>query len=628
MSESKTTTHQLNAPASGQGEMSPEKVLETQAKIISASIDQARMMQTYLVGLNRYLLDFIAPAFAALELFGEVENGKMQEQPVEQNIQDFTGLLAFNLGLAEQGLTHGLKALTDFHKHQLDQALKAWQATLFQDQGEDIAAFMARQARLLELVVHEYPRAIRAIEPEYGFHFDDGNYIKTAETDRFILYQVLPRDKSVQVRQQGKPVVIIPPYVLGANILAFLPGEGKSFAHCFANQGIPTYIRIVKDISSHVAVQEMTGEEDCLDTKFFLEKVKAAHQRPVTLCGYCQGGFTVAINYLSGELDGLVDALITSVAPMDGTRSKGLAEFLQKIPQRFNEVSYAIKTLPNGNRVVNGKLLSWVYKLKSMEKDNPLIAFVRDLKLFERTLKINKTAAAINYWLLYDQTDLPVEIIKLSFDSYTIPVAPDGTLPVKLFGRTLNFSRVKEKGLKWLICVAEKDDLVEKESALAPLEWVDAEVAVFPKGHVAIATSWSLPDTECSLNRCFLDYRGPVRFQLDLEAEADKSPAVAAPKVPRSRTRPAARVKAAAGAASPEASGPSAPTTTDQAQEVTPVTSPEEDVSEKGAAPQPLPEFNTAASPAVGEASNGIGHPAPDEQSDSAPTPKVPTEDA
>ena len=187
--------------------------------------------------------------------------------------------------------------------------------------------------------------------------------------------------------------------------------------------------------------------------------------------------------------------------------------------------------------------MSWVYKLKSMEKDNPIIAFIRDLKLFERNLKINKTAAAINYWLLYDQTDLPLEICKLSFNSYTIPVAKDGTLPVKLFGRPLNFKRAKEQGIKWLICVAEKDDLVEKESALAPTEWVDAEVSVFPKGHVAIATSWSLPATECSLDKCFLDYRGPVRFHMDLEAEADKIQAAAAQKVSRDKARLEADLK-------------------------------------------------------------------------------------
>ncbi len=539
MSESKATTQNLSEGTTGPSELA----LETQAKLISASIDQARMMQTYWVGMCRYMLDFMEPSLSALESFHAVEHDKLKETSPEENLKDYRALMEFNLGLAEKGFAYGMKALNDYQTHQLDEVHRAWLNTIDHHQGEDIAAFMARQARLMDLVVHEYPQAIRNIEPEYGFHFDDGNYLKAAETERFCLYQVLPQDKSVKVRKKGKPIVIIPPYVLGPNILAFLPGEGKSFVHCFANQGIPTYIRIVKDIYTNVPVQEMTGEEDCLDTKLFLEKVKAAHGRPVTLCGYCQGGFTAIINYLSGELDGLVDALITSVAPMDGTRSKSLSHFLVQVPKRFDDIGFAIKTLPNGNRVVNGKLMSWVYKLKSLEKDNPIITFHRDLKLFERNLKINKTAAAINYWLLYDQTDLPLEVCKLSFDSYIIPVAKDGTLPVTLFGRPLNFKRVKEQGIKWLICVAEKDDLVEKESALAPLDWVEAEVAVFPKGHVAIATSWSLPTTECSLDRCFLDYRGPVHFQLEVEAETQPVRPVAPPKAKGEQIQPVAVVK-------------------------------------------------------------------------------------
>ncbi|MFA4901859.1 MAG: hypothetical protein WC600_03850 [Desulfobaccales bacterium] len=541
MSESTVTTQSLCEGTTGLSELT----LETPAKIISASIDQARMMQTYWVGMFRYILDFMEPSLSAMESFRAVEQDKFKEKSPEENLGDYTALWEFNLRLAEKGFAHGMKAINDYHAHQLDQVYRAWLNTFDHHKGEDIAAFMARQARLMYLVVHEYPQAIRNIEPEYGFHFDNGNYIKTAETERFSLYQVLPWDKSVKVRKKGKPIVIIPPYVLGANILAFLPGEGKSFVHCFANQGIPTYIRIVKDIYANPAVQEMSGEDDCRDTKLFLEKVKAAHARPVTLCGYCQGGFTVAVNYLSGELDGLVDALITSVAPLDGTRSQSLSDFLAQIPKRFEDMSFAIKTLPNGNQVVNGKLMSWVYKLKSLEKDNPIITFYRDLKLFERNMKINKTAAAINYWLLYDQTDLPLNICKMSFDSYTIPVAKDGTLPVTLFGRPLNFKRIKEQGIKWLICVAEKDDLVEKESALAPLDWVEAEVTVFPKGHVAIATSWSLPTTECSLDRCFLDYRGPVRFQLDLEAETEQTLPVAAPKAEVAKIQPPAVVKPA-----------------------------------------------------------------------------------
>ena len=541
MSESKTTTPSLSEDTTVPSELT----LETQAKLISASIDQARMTQTYWVGLCRYMLDFMEPSLSALESFRTVEQEKLQTSTPEENLADYLALWEFNLRLAEQGFAHGLKAINDYQAHQLEKVYRAWLNTIDHQHGEDIAAFMARQAKLMNLVVHEYPQAIRDIEPEYGFHFDDGTYLKTAETERFYLYQVLPRDKSVKVRKNGKPIVIIPPYVLGANILAFLPAEGKSFVHCFANQGIPTYIRIVKDIYDNVPVQKMTGEEDCLDTKFFLEKVKAAHGRPVTLCGYCQGGFTAAINLLSGELDGLVDALITSVAPMDGTRSKSLSDFLSQIPKRFEDMGFAIKTLPNGNRAVNGKLMSWVYKLKSLEKDNPIIAFYRDLKLFERNLHINKTAAAINYWLLYDQADLPLEVCKLSFDSYTIPVAQDGTLPVTLFGRPLNFKRIAEKGIKWLICIAEKDDLVEKDSALAPLDWVDAEATVFPKGHVAIATSWSLPTTECSLDRCFLDYRGPVRFHLDLEAAADQVPPPAPPKPEEAKLQPAEVAKPA-----------------------------------------------------------------------------------
>lgn len=111
----------------------------------------------------------------------------------------------------------------------------------------------------------------------------------------------------------------------------------------------------------------------------------------------------------------------------------------------------------------------------------------------------------------------------MSYQSYTIPITQDGTLPVKLFGRSLNFNRIKEQGIPWLICIAEKDDLVEKEVTLAPLDWVEAEVTAFPKGHVAIATSWSLPTSECSLDKCFLDRRGPVRYQLELEKAIEPS---------------------------------------------------------------------------------------------------------
>jgi hypothetical protein len=253
----------------------------------------------------------------------------------------------------------------------------------------------------------------------------------------------------------------------------------------------------------------------------------ARHGKPVTLNGYCQGGFSGVCDLLSGELDDLVDALITCVSPMDGTRSDGLKDFLNALPDRFNDLAYGTKTLSNGNQVADGNLMGWVYKLKSIQSEAPMVAFLRDLMMLSprdhEPIKISKTAAALNYWLQNERNDLPLAITKMSFASYNTPITPDGTLPVKLFDRDLNLKRIQEKGIRWLICYGQRDDLVEKQTALAPLDYVDAEVSAFPKGHVAIATSWSDPKSACALHTRFGDHnhRGPVRFHLDLELEPE-----------------------------------------------------------------------------------------------------------
>jgi hypothetical protein len=109
----------------------------------------------------------------------------------------------------------------------------------------------------------------------------------------------------------------------------------------------------------------------------------------------------------------------------------------------------------------------------------------------------------------------------MSFASYNDPVRPDGTLPVRIHDRPLNFKRLAQRRIPWLICYGEKDDLVEPETALAPRDHVAAEVTAFPRGHVAIATSWSHPESAHALHLRHPDgSRGPVRFQLDLDAGA------------------------------------------------------------------------------------------------------------
>ena len=230
--------------------------------------------QNYLSAFSKYSNDFMIPYLISTSYFNHVEKQKLWSTSPFESVQSYMELLAFNLDLISRGVSGSMKAIAHSGKMEMENAIAAVFNTLFCSKGEDIEGFLARQAKMMDVMANQYPHAIQDIEPEFGFHFERENNKKIAETDRFILYQILPTDKKVKVNNSGKPVIILPPYVLGANILAFLPNEKRSYAHCFANQGIPTYIRIFKDISTNEAVQVMTGEDDTLDTRLFCEKVK------------------------------------------------------------------------------------------------------------------------------------------------------------------------------------------------------------------------------------------------------------------------------------------------------------------------------------------------------------------
>ena len=505
-------------------ELTPDKWFKNILSPIEGSIDQAVAFRDYWKGLSGYMDEILVPYFIAMGYMGDVEKKRVFEESPVDNVCSLIELMAFNSDISSRGASGSIKAVNDYTGNEIAESFGAFLNTLFYHDGENLSAYFKRKARIIDGMTKAYPEAIDNIGPLFGFHFENGLDEKVAETDRFILYRVNSRDKKVQTDMSGKPVLIIPPYVLGANILAFLPDEKRSYTHAFADQGIPTYIRILKPIDQHAAVQTMTGEDDAKDTALFCDILKKRHGKAVTLNGYCQGGFSAVCNMLSGELDGCVDALITCVSPIDGTRSHGLADFLKALPERYNNLLYGSKTLPNGNVVADGKLMGWVYKLKSIEKESPVVSFYRDLVMIKSATKekfhFNNTGLALNYWLKYDRTDIPMGITKMSFASFNTPITADGVLPVRLFGRELRFERIKEKKIPWQICYGEKDDLVEGPSALAPLNYIPVETSPFPKGHVAIATSWSHPQSEYPLHGYFGEnrqYRGPVRFHLDLD---------------------------------------------------------------------------------------------------------------
>jgi hypothetical protein len=485
--------------------------------------------QSYVAGMARYTGDFFIPFMLSSHYFQKVESKRLFEATLQENFEAYLSLLDNNIELINRSSSGTFEMMIAFARLVMPDFYEAMGKSCLEFENGRLARFAERQATLFNQVAQSYPQAIRDIEPEFGFHFESGKHLLVDETDRFSLYRVAPSSADTEMRADAKPLLILPPYVLGANILCFLPEEQRSYAHCYANQGFPTYIRVLKDIDSSPALQVMTGEDDARDTRRFCETIVKSHGKPVTLNGYCQGGFSGLCNLLSGELDNLVDAFITCVSPMDGTRSKGLARFLSRLPKRFNDLAYGTKKLANGNRVADGKLMGWVYKLKSIEHEIPAAAFFRDLIMFARQdgddFTISKTAAALNYWLQNERFDLPLEITKMSFASYNTPISDDGTLPVRLFGRKLNLKRLQDKKIPWLICYGEHDDLVEKPTALAPLDYIEAEASPFPKGHVAIATSWSHPDSACALHTRYGDgqYRGPVLFHMDLDKALGES---------------------------------------------------------------------------------------------------------
>lgn len=500
-------------------------MFNTWNKTVTAQVDYNK---NFAEGLNRYNNDFLGPLLIAAEVFKDVESTRFWQRTPIDNANSYIKLLGCNVDLLARYSLGTMKMLELYNKKESEKVIKSWFVTLLWQEGETLDEVLAQQNDILQQVLLEYPKAIKAIEPEYGFHFEEQPKSFFAETERFILYQVMPNEPTIETDVSLKPVVILPPFVLGANILSFLPGERKSYAHSFANRSIPTYIRVIKDIQVTPAVQTMTLEDDAMDTRFFCNKVKEKHQQKVTLNGYCQGGLSAICNILTGELDDEVDALITCVAPMDGTRSKGLGGLLGNLPKHFNDLDYGTKILENGNKVASGDLMGWVYKLKSIEESGPMVAFIRDILLMNSRngapFQINKTVAALNYWLQSEKSDIPMSVTEMSFASYNIPITEDGTLPITIFGRKLNFHGIEDKNIPWLLCYGETDDLVEKEVALAPLDFIDVEVTPFPKGHVAIATSWSHPESACALDSIFgsKKHRGPVRFQLDLAEEYAK----------------------------------------------------------------------------------------------------------
>jgi len=426
-------------------------------------------------------------------------------------------VLQHSQAMVGKGMLAAQDKLSSYLWDQVEEVVHAVLNTASGKGGEKLSGYMLREAEVMESVAN-FSEQIVKIKDEFGFQFHTADYKLVHETDTFLMYQVLPIKKGVKIRNDLKPVLMVPPYMLGVHILSFLPHEDKSYAHAFANEGIPTYVRVVKDIMTEEKVQLTTPEEDCLQTKELCEKLAAKHGQKVTLNGSCQGGYISLMNILSGKLVDVCDTLISNVTPVDGTYSDAISG----MPSMHHD--FITTQLPNGNKVANGYLLSLGMRFVAIDRETPLVKVLDQASMHRATeLDPGKTPAALFRWLTKERVHLPLEIAKMSSHTFHEPIGEDGTLPVKLFGEPLNVKDLTRLKVKWYQDYAIKDDLVTPPCATAANKFFEGtdvlESVAFHGGHVAILTS---PYSKKSpVNGEFTDalgkkVRGPVKFQLDI----------------------------------------------------------------------------------------------------------------
>ncbi len=432
-------------------------------------------------------------------------------------------VMQHNQALITKGLMSAQEKMLSYVFDQIEEGTQALMNTLYDGKGngssERFGSFLRREAEVMESVAN-FNDQIEKIKDEFGFHFNTSDYKLVHETDTFQMYQVLPLKKGVKVRSDVPPMLLVPPYMLGVHILSFLPHENKSYSHSFANEGIPTYVRVVKDIMKTEAVQQTTPDADCLQTLELCSKLKEIHGKKVVLNGTCQGGYICLMNILSGKLTDVCDTLITNVAPIDGTYSDAISG----MPQMHSD--FITTPLANGNRVANGYMLSLGMRFVAIDRETPLVKVLDQASMHRATdLNPGKTPAALFRWLLKERVHLPLEVAKMSSCTFQQPIGDDGTLPVQLFGKPLNIKDLAKLGVKWYQNYAIKDDLVTPPCATAGnkfLEGTDVvESVAFHGGHVAILTSPYAK--KAPVNGEFTDgtgkkARGPVKFMLDLAA--------------------------------------------------------------------------------------------------------------
>ncbi len=153
----------------------------------------------YWSGILKYNTDFVDPMVRAYAHFVQEEFKRLEQSGHFPSAEDHEALFKRNAALAAIAWKAFADRAWEYHSKEYLRFLVSLIHTLEGDRGETVEQYTATLVEALHKLVVDLPQATRDIRAEYGFHFDDAGYAQIAETDRMLLYQVLPTDPGVRV---------------------------------------------------------------------------------------------------------------------------------------------------------------------------------------------------------------------------------------------------------------------------------------------------------------------------------------------------------------------------------------------------------------------------------------------
>ena len=463
----------------------------------------------------------------------------LQDLFVGELLKEFIDIIPFQMMRLLEGQKGAYKDGVAFTSKEVNDFSSAWAATLIKinplyafnpfvggllkedGKKEDLIEYFERKAEQFSSYLALKNGELDAlILKEFGFQFDDGVWVKLAETPRVEMWMV--RDYSDW--KEKVPLIMVPPMILSPGVLAW--EKGRSFVHYLSEHGIPTGVIVNKDIMTNVAVQDMTMEEHIQDVRdMCAEAGRFFNNTQVILGGYCQGAECSLRALATGILKGVASYGLLGVAPIDPTDVGTLYDNYHNLPRRIT-LEDATITLPNGRKVINGDVMRAVIEYGNPEANNAWSQMLRELVMMEKG-KPSKGALKMWYWL--NRTiHLPYSIIALTNMTYKHPIR-DGVYGYEIFGRRPDLKKLGEYGIRSLFMgTAERDTLVKPDACkflvtlLRP--FTDVHLAEYDKGHLGMVRDCVRPDSDEPLDGTTLKGQpGPVmwykekvrRFPLD-----------------------------------------------------------------------------------------------------------------